>query len=73
MQEFFAWCGEDYRFCTWGDLDLTELQRNLEYFGLDNPIPWPVYFYDVQKLYRLQYGQKKEGKALETAIEELHL
>ena len=29
MEEFLDWCGEDYIFCTWGPLDLTELQRNM--------------------------------------------
>ena len=29
IQEFLQWCGEDYTFCTWGSMDLTELQRNL--------------------------------------------
>ena len=28
MEEFRKWCGENYIFCTWGPLDLTELQRN---------------------------------------------
>ena len=29
MTEFLEWCGDDYRFCTWGSMDLTELQRNM--------------------------------------------
>ena len=28
MEEFLDWCGDgDFRFCTWGSMDLTELQR----------------------------------------------
>ena len=27
---FLQWCGEEpYKFCTWGGMDLTELQRNM--------------------------------------------
>ncbi|MBP5198661.1 MAG: exonuclease domain-containing protein, partial [Lachnospiraceae bacterium] len=33
MAAFREWCGEDYMFVTWGPLDLTELQRNIEFFG----------------------------------------
>ena len=29
MQDFLNWCGEEYIFCTWGSMDLTELQRNM--------------------------------------------
>ena len=32
---FLDWCGKDYIFCTWGTLDLTEFQRNLCYYGMD--------------------------------------
>ena len=30
VEEFFAWCGEDFIFCSWGSLDLLELQRNMK-------------------------------------------
>ena len=26
--DFIRWCGDDYIFCTWGQTDLTELQRD---------------------------------------------
>ena len=29
VREFLKWCGEEYRFCTWGNSDLLELQRNM--------------------------------------------
>ena len=32
---FLDWCGtEEYMFCTWGSLDLTELQRNMKFFDM---------------------------------------
>ena len=33
MERFWKWCGKDPVFFTWGDMDLTELQRNIAYFG----------------------------------------
>ena len=32
IKEFLEWCGPDCRFCTWGAMDLTELQRILGYY-----------------------------------------
>ena len=29
FRDFMNWCGEDFLFCTWGPLDLTELQKIL--------------------------------------------
>lgn len=71
--DFFAWCGSDYRLCTWGNMDLMELQKNLSYFQVENPLPWPLFYYDIQKLYGLQFDGKNSGKALETAVDELRL
>ena len=28
IRDFLEWCGRDFWFCTWGSMDLTELQRN---------------------------------------------
>ena len=33
-EEFLAWCGEDFIFCSWGSLDLLELQRNMKYYQM---------------------------------------
>ena len=55
MEDFLKWCGDDYMFCTWGSMDLTELQRNMVYHGMTIPFPKPFLFYDVQKLYSLCY------------------
>ena len=51
--EFLAWCGEDAVFCTWGNMDLLELQRNMDYYHMENPFSKPLLYYDVQKLYGL--------------------
>ena len=70
-REFLDWCGEDPEFCSWGPLDLTEFQRNLDFFGLPLLSDRPIAFYDAQKLYSLAYGDGKSRKALETAVDEL--
>lgn len=71
-REFLAWCGAEAEYCTWGSMDLTELQRNFRYFGVKNPFPKPLFYYDVQKLYGLFY---KDGAkpSLDAAVEELNL
>lgn len=71
--DFLKWCGEDPVFCSWGPLDLTEFQRNLDFFGMPLLSDRPIAFYDVQKLYSLAYDDGKSRKALETAVDELKL
>ena len=69
MEEFLAWCGDDYKFCTWGSMDLTELQRNMAYHKLPNPFPRPLLYLDIQKLYCLQYGDGKNKVSLDMAVQ----
>lgn len=73
MEEFLKWCGNDYRFCIWGTLDLTELQRNMCYYGMDELTTKPLPFLDIQKLYSLAYEDGKIRRALEFAIDELNI
>lgn len=75
MEAFSNWCGEEFIFCTWGPLDLLELQRNIRYHGmteqLDN-MPFfkgPFTFLDVQKLFSLQYENKSLRRNLEYAVD----
>ena len=74
-EEFFKWCGEEgtYMFVTWGSMDLTELQRNCNYFKIDYNFPWPFEYYDLQKLYSRCYSDGKTRIALETAVTERNL
>lgn len=71
MKRFREWCGEDYIFCTWGPLDLTELQRNLKYYDLMPLSDGPIKFLDVQKLFSIAYEDKKSRRTLEYAIDYL--
>ena len=72
-KQFLDWCGEDPMFCSWGPLDLTEFQRNLDFFGMELLSDRPIAFYDVQKLYSLAYDDGKTRKSLESAVDELKL
>ena len=71
--EFLEWCGEDPMFCSWGPLDLTEFQRNLDFFGMPLLSDRPLAFYDVQKLYSLAYDDGRSRRALEAAVDELNI
>lgn len=70
IREFFDWCGEEYRFCTWGTMDLTELQRNIVYHGLEIPFEMPLLYYDLQKIYSLIKGDRQK-ESLDAVVEEL--
>lgn len=69
--DFIRWCGDDYIFCTWGQTDLTELQRNFDYYNIEYNFPMPFLFYDVQKLYSICFQDSKERTTLKNAIEHL--
>lgn len=73
MKEFREWCGEDYIFCTWGPLDLTELQKNMKYYGLEPLTDKPIAFYDVQKLFSIAFEDRKSRRALEYAVDFLKI
>lgn len=73
MEEFRRWCGEEYIFCTWGPLDLTELQRNIRYYRLKPLSDGPIRFLDVQKLFSIAYEDRKLRRTLEYAVDYLEI
>lgn len=73
MDEFLTWCGKDSIFCTWGPLDLFEMQRNLRFFGMEPLSSQPIRFLDVQKLFSIAYEDKKSRRNLEYAIDFLKI
>ena len=72
-REFLEWCGEEPRFCIWGTTDLTEMQRNLDYFRMGNLLPGPILYEDVQKLFAITYETRKDRRALSYAVDFLGL
>lgn len=72
-QEFLEWCGEEYIFCSWGPLDLYELQRNMKYYGMEPLSDMPIAFYDVQKLFSIAFEDAKSRRSLEYAVDFLNI
>ncbi len=72
-KEFLDWCGEDYIFCTWGPIDLKELQRNMRFYQMRPLSDKPMKFYDVQKLFSIGFEDKKTRRALEHAVDVLQI
>lgn len=73
MSEFLEWCGKDYIFCTWGPLDLIELQRNMRFYGMEPLADKPIAFLDVQKLFSIAFEDKKSRRTLEYAVDFLEI
>ncbi|MDO4614449.1 MAG: 3'-5' exonuclease [Lachnospiraceae bacterium] len=70
-EEFLKWIGTDFRLCTWGPLDVTELQRNLDYFGMEKVLPGPVIYEDVQQLYGIAFESPSVKRSLKDAVDKL--
>lgn len=73
FREFKKWCGEDYIFCTWGPLDLTYLQQNMDFYYLKK-MEFPLRFYNLQEIYAINfYNDRKQMPSLEKAVTELKI
>ena len=72
-ERFLSWCDEDYIFCTWGALDLLELQRNMNFYNMTPLSQGPIAYLDVQKLFSIAFEDRKQRRALEYAIDYLHI
>lgn len=70
---FQNWCGPDVTFCTWGSMDLVELQRNMRHYGFPTLDYRPFFFYDVQKLFAIFFEENKNMRTLSFASEFFHL
>lgn len=64
--DFMTWCGQDYIFCTWGDTDLIQLQRNFDYYGLPK-FQRPLKYYNIQKIFAYIH-KDADMKSLQTAV-----
>lgn len=74
MQQFLEWCGEEeYMFCTWGSLDLMELQRNMKFYNMTQLSHGPIAYLDAQKLFSIAFEDRKQRRSLEYAIDYLHI
>lgn len=73
VREFLTFCGPEAVFCTWGNIDLLELQRNMKYYGILHLLKGPLHFCDVQKLFSISFEDGKTRKSLEHVIDFLQL
>lgn len=74
MDDFFKWVGkEEFLFCTWGPLDLIELQRNMRYYQMPALSKKPFPYLDVQKLFSIEFEDGKQRRTLEYAIDFLNI
>lgn len=68
--DFMLWCGDDFMLCTWGNTDLIELQRNMKFYHLDDLLPGPLNYYNVQKLFRILLDpMERPSCSLEAAVD----
>lgn len=72
-RDFLDWCGPSCMFATWGPMDLTELQKNMRFFGMEPLGDGPLRYYDVQKLFSIAYEDGKSRRNLEYAVDFLHI
>lgn len=66
--DFIKWCGSDCIFCTWGNLDLPELQRNMDYYHMVPVSYKTLKYYDVQKLFSIAFEDKNQGGRCNTQL-----
>lgn len=71
--DFVKWCGSDYIFCTWGSLDLTELQKNMDYYHMTPVSEKTLMYYDVQKLFSISFEDRKSRRTLQYAVDFLNI
>lgn len=67
-KEFKKWCGDDFIFGTWGTSDITQLQKNMEYYYMQTTEE-PLRYYDIQAIFGEAYpdpGPCRLEKAVET-------
>jgi len=66
LEQFAAWCGEDYALLTWGCDDVSVLQQNIDFFDCGDIPLAPLY--DIQKLFAAERGLKNRP-SLKSAME----
>lgn len=66
MEQFWAWCGEDRTFASWGGNDLMVLERNVRYWHLKYPLPKT--YIDLQRAFAQVVGTSA-SPSLERVLE----
>lgn len=66
LEQFAAWCGEDYTLLTWGCDDVSVLQQNIDFFGCGDIRLAPLC--DIQKLFSVEH-KLKDRAGLKAAMD----
>ena len=69
MEQFVSWCGDDYVLLTWGCVDVSVLQQNLDFFDVHPPLPT---LYDIQPLFVREFHLDNR-MGLKSALELMEL
>ena len=70
MEQFSAWCGEDYLLLTWGCDDVSVLKQNMDFHQCSLQLP-PLC--DIQRLFSDVFEMGKDRKGLKAAMDFLQI
>ena len=70
LQQFAAWCGEDYTLLTWGIDDVSVLYQNIHFFHCEDIVLPPLC--DIQRLFSTVHNLK-DRSGLKTAMEMVNI
>ncbi len=70
LEQFIAWCGEDYTLLTWGCDDVSVLQQNINFFECNDLTLPPLC--DIQQLFARVHGMK-DRPSLQKAMELMNI
>lgn len=71
FERFKAWCGDDFRFITWGFDDVAMLSDNMALHGLDPS--WGSDYINLQLIYKNQIDNERTQWSLSDAVERLQI
>ncbi len=71
FHRFKAWCGDDFRFITWGFDDVAMLSDNLAIHGLEPS--WGSDYINLQLIYKNQIDNERTQWSLSDAVERLQI
>ena len=71
IEDFRAWCGNEFVLLIWGCDDVRILRNNLKFYGIDER--WLPQYYNVQMIFCLQTGLEKRQYALSFALEHFNI
>lgn len=71
FERFREWCGEDFRFITWGFDDIPMLADNLELHGLDSS--WGKDYYNLQLIFKNQIDNSRLQWSLSDAMQKVNI